>query len=514
MNTNFSLKAVPKALIAAVLGVTAFIQPLQEVKALTLEEFTGVGQVVCSTRLTRHDVAISSSGSIGGNIRISCIKLVSTPSTGPSLTSSSGLGMFSHSQDFSVAGDSYLQWGIDSLPIGSTSALPSLPSIDLLQDSGTGLFIRNVGYDCAASTGDTFLVIKIYDARDSSGERFAELRYRLPCNAGFYPTDLFFPFDDPEWVHINGGTDFRQMSALALYVESEKPHADLSFGKFETDGICPHVPDPDGFCRTRTPTPTATFTPTATATVTNTPTATPTPTFTLTPTATATNTPTATATSTPTPTNTSTSTPTVTPTPTATFTETPTATPTATATATSTLTPTSTATHTATPEPTITATPTPEVTVQQCSEVQATEEMKDIGKTLLRSSVEIKKSLAADLRRAMRSKTCRKIIDRKEIRVRADEIERRIREEVQQNILQSVEVCGTDCIEISFKAEVAIIKKELRSLGKLATSTARKVVNCAPADRTAAQAASNRTSSRIKEVLRTPVDVNCKVCPS
>lgn len=258
----------------------------------------------------------------GGVLNLSCLK--TSPTSAAKLTSAVGSGIFTHSDDFSVSGDSYLQWGIDIF----SSNTPALPAIDLTQDGGTAITIKDVGFDCPSGSPNVHLLITVYDSRDPSGNRFSSLDYQLPCTGtdpahgygGSYPATLTFPFTDPAWVQAGGGTDFQHTGAITVTVKAVTANADLTFNVVGTDGTCHNVPDMNGIGCTPTPTVTPTATPTNTPT--NTPTQTPTPT----PTNTPTNTPTATPT--PTPTETPTATPTLTPTNTPTLTPTPTPTPT------------------------------------------------------------------------------------------------------------------------------------------------------------------------------------------
>ena len=310
--------------------------------------------------------------------------------------------------------------------------------------------------------------------------------------------------------------------------------------------------------RTNTPTNTATATSTATSTITRTATATSTPTntatqtftSTFTATATPTNSPTATRSPTVTPTVTATATNTITPTHTSTatmsatptntetptplvsVTTTPTATPTATNTFPSDGTPTSTPTPpsgpTETPTPTssgtpgILSTPTPNASASptpgsqsssNCSRVDPTAEMITIGNTLMSSSKKIAKTMNASIKRAKSQASCKKLnVPQKEKAQRM--LLKEIQDEIKNNILRSIEVCGDECIAVSFEAEVATTRKLLTQMANQSVKLAKQVLACSPKTKRTSPGG-KRTDTKLKNELGKSKDiqVHCQVCP-
>lgn len=324
---------------------------------------------------------------------------------------------------------------------------------------------------------------------------------------------------------------------------------------------------------TITATPTRTFTPTQTATAThsstptntaspvptNTPTHTatftatfsPTPTVTLTPspTPTATNTATSTPTETNTPTNTPTSTATATftasrtPTATSTFTYTPTAIPVATNTAT--YTPTFTATSTPTPTFTATTAPTPTLIPGQpedirctegldacgvcggteknsdrcpvpegCSMIAPTNDMREITLDLRKVTNLIQIKLNADRVRATQYRGCEKIASSRTYSS-INKLVAKIKKRIKAKILRSVMVCGSDCLTISFTAEIKALRSELKRASIRTQRYARSIVNCSQVKRnTNPQESSRTTKDMLDDAVKrtTRINKHCQVC--
>lgn len=434
--------------------------------ALTIDMLTGSGTVTCTAYLTPQHLSIPNSGSVGGTVRMSCIK---TSTTGSDLKAQMGSGAYTHSDNFNVAGDSYLQWGTD---IFSPSVTLDLPVVDLKQDGGNAITIKDVGFDCPGGSSVVRLILSVYDSRDASGNSFATLDYLLPCSVpdaahgfnGTYPATLSFPFSDPLWTMIGAGTDFQHTGAITVQVKAVTPNADLEFKTIGTNGTCPNVPDPvTGVACTPTPTVTPTRTPT------NTPTSTPTNT----PTATPTNTPTVTPTSTPT------ATPTMTPVPT----ETPTPTP----------------------------TPTPD-TINSCTTVPATAEMKDIGVKLTKITKGIDKAIKDDIARAKaQGKNC-KNVPLADINGKRKQFIAAVNAAIKANITTSIDVCGSDCLSISFDKEVTTIRGYLNNLATLSTNLAKDVVKCSKLKPNSSTGP--RTSQTVSKLVSQTknINVHCTVC--
>lgn len=452
--------------LGVICSVISGLAVLPAAHALTIDMLNGTGAVVCTSKFALNQTDVPHAGSLGGNLNLVCIKTSATSAA--KLTTSVGGGLFTHSDDFGVTGSSFMQWGINAF----TTHTPVLPTVDLKQDGGTAITISNVGYDCAGVAPNTHLLLTVYDSRDVNGNRFSQLDYQLPCAgndpvhgySGSYPTTLTFPFTDPLWVSVGGGTDFQHTGGITIEVQAINPDADLSFNTVGTNGTCPNVPDPTtGVACTPTPTVTPTRTPT------NTPTNTPT----VTPTSTPTNTPTVTPTFTPT--NTPTNTPTVTPT------NTP------------------------------TVTPTPE-TINSCSTVPATEEMKTIGSKLLKITKGIDKAIKDDIKRAKaQGKNC-KNIPVADINAKKKQLISQVNAAIKANILTSIQICGTDCLSISFDKEVKNIRGFLTSLATTSKNLAKDVVKCSKLKKkdikgpTTAQAVSNLVSQTNN------INVHCTVC--
>lgn len=287
------------------------------------------------------------------------------------------------------------------------------------------------------------------------------------------------------------------------------PTVTATFTATSTATFTPTRPVPP--THTRTPTPAATITATATSTNTVAPTLTPT----ISPTVTTTISPTNTATVIPTFTATNT--------PTQTATSTPPADPTPTETPTGTITPSS-PTQTPTPDPSGTPgvfeTPTPSGSISptplpqgQCTRVEPTAEMVEIGKTLISSSKNIDKTIKSSLKRAKSYNSCKKLkIPAREKAQNA--LIKKIQEEIKNNILRSVEVCGAECIAVSFENEVTDIRKLLTSMANQSVLLARQVLACSPKTRRTNKGGP-RTDGKLRNELDKSknIEVHCQVCP-
>ena len=470
--------------------------------SLTIEDFEPEGAIVCSTVGQTSQINIASASSLGSNLTLRCEKTSGT--SGSKVSTVSGSNYFSHSQDFAATGLSEMEWDGESNS-SSTSFNGLFPpnGLNLTQDNGNSIKFSNVGFDCANAPGgapsNVVLSIILYDVREIA--RRASFNYQLPCwtifdstnpqhvkdasygYAGIYPNegvDFTFPFTEFVQSSQSKPLSFSSIGAINITINGITANADLSFTKVSTNGSCPNVPDPvTGVACTPTPTPT----PTAT----NTPTVTPTSTPTLTPT------------STPTPTNT----PTVTPTPTPTATNTPTTTP----------------TFTSTPEPTVTPTTTPTNTpltiTNLCTRVSPTAEMLAIGNTLNSSTKAISNIIKADILRASKATKCRRTINIKTLQTYIRTTETAIRREISRNILQSVEVCGTDCVKVSFLNEVDVVRNMLKRYGNAAKTNAKKVASCARSVRRPGTSTSGATTlNKVTSAINKPVKVDCTICPN
>jgi hypothetical protein len=475
-------KALLRSVCAFCISSIAFIHT-KNAFSLTIEDFEATGSIICSTQNVDNFSNITSSGSLGGKLTLRCRK--TNPGSGPKVTVTSGSQFFSHSQDFNASGRSEIEWDGDSAA-GYPTKYDGLGSIDLTQDGGDSLKLTSVGFDCANGPGgsapNVVLSVVVYDSRDVNGSRYAYFDYQLPCwtvydsnnpqhvkdlaygYGGSYPSNgVSFTFPFSEFTQANPGlpADFTKVGAINMTVSGITSNADLSFTKLGTNGVCPNVPDPiTGIACTPTPTPTPT----------------------------ATNTPTATPTSTPTLTPTLTPTPTVTP------------------------------TFTSTPEPRVTPTATPTSTpgtvTNLCTRVAPTAEMLAIGNTLNTSSKAIGNIIRADILRASKATKCRSTVNIKTLRQYIRTTESAIKREISRNILQSVEVCGTDCVKVSFLNEVGIVKDMLKKYGNTAKSNARKVAACAKSIRRPGTASSSSTLNKVTSAINKPVNVNCTICPN
>lgn len=435
--------------------------------ALTIEFFNGSGALICTVINENKELTITDVGSVGGSSILRCRKTSGLPGT--KLSASSGGGLYTHSSDGTVIGYSALEWGINT----TGAHTPLLPSIDLTQDGGNSIIFKDAYFDCAGVAPNVHMYVTVYDSRNPGGNRFSQYDYQFPCPAA-YPMDIAIPFSAPGWIHIGGGTDFMHTGAITVEINAVTQDADLQFQKISTNGTCQNVPDPlTGIGCTPTPTVTPTRTPTSTPT--NTPTSTPT----LTPTATPTVTPTAT--------------------PTATFTATPTPT----------LTPTETPTLTPTMTPTIT--PTPQ-TLISCVQVAANDQMKDIGAQLLKVTKGIDKVIKDDIKRAKSQKSCKKIPLAAINKKRAEALAK-VNNEINTKILTSLEICGEDCLSISFDKERNVIQGYINSLAGVSNSLAKQVVKCSKL-KPANAASGPRSSAKVKQLVGQTknINVNCTVC--
>lgn len=437
----------------------------QPAAAITIETFEGTVSLVCDQANVIKSMSNPSQGSVGGHLTIRCRK--TNTGNGPAVTSrSTGFQSYSHSQDRNAKGFSELEWDGNNNPSYPITA-QGLPSIDLVQDGGSGIRFNNLGFDCAGGATNVVMSITVYDARDASGNQSMYFDYQLPCWTTFDPSNpqhvkdvsygyngsyplpdgipMTFPFSEFKQTNSLLPASINSTGAINITITGNTADADLSFSAITTDGSCSNVPDANGIGCTPTPTPTATNTPTAT------PTQTPTPT----------------------------STPTITPTP--------------------------------QPTPTTDAAivPTP-----SCTQVAPTAEMKKIGASLLNSAAYITDVIRSDINRASQTSSCKKHINTKQLTSLMLRKQRLINNEIQKNILRSISVCGDDCVKVSFIDEVKIVKTMLKQYGGLALSNARKVVTCSknPRQPGSGLSTSQTTLGRINNTINKPISVTCKVC--
>jgi hypothetical protein len=468
--------------------------------ALTIETFEANTRLICDEGDVPKYTMTTSAGSLGGKQTLRCEK--TTPGLGSEVTArSTGFQLYRHSQESGSAGVTEIEWDGDSISAPPVN-YDGLASIDLIQDSGDAIRINNMVYDCAGVSPNAVMSITIYDARDPNGGRRISFNYQLPCWTTFNPGNpqhvkdqlygyngsynpdtgisLVFPFADFTQANPSTPADIRKVGAVNITITGVSNDADISFGTIGTNGSCSNVPDPvTGVACTPTPTSTPTNTPTSTPT--NTPTVTPTNTPTLTPT----------STPTPTPTNTPTNTPTLTPTPTST--------------------PTATLTNTPTVTPTSTVTNTPEA-VLSCTRVAPTAEMKAIGSSLLKSTSTISRIIRADASRAKSAKSCNGKVNPARLLSIVRQTEKNIRDEINSEILKSIEVCGVDCVKVSFLTEVSVVRKMIKNYGAVAASNAKKVVACAKSIRGNGSGPKTSSLSSITSALNRPVNVTCNIC--
>jgi hypothetical protein len=116
--------------------------------------------------------------------------------------------------------------------------------------------------------------------------------------------------------------------------------------------------------------------------------------------------------------------------------------------------------------------------------------------------------------RASKTTKCKRTVNTKTLQQYIRTTEAAIKREVSRNILQSVEVCGTDCVKVSFLNEVGIVKDMLKKYGNTAKSTARKVAACAKSVRRPGTASSSSTLNKVTSAINKPVKVDCTVCPN
>jgi hypothetical protein len=140
--------------------------------------------------------------------------------------------------------------------------------------------------------------------------------------------------------------------------------------------------------------------------------------------------------------------------------------------------------------------------------------MLAIGNTLNTSSKAIGNIIRADILRASKATKCRSTVNIKTLRQYIRTTESAIKREISRNILQSVEVCGTDCVKVSFLNEVGIVKDMLKKYGNTAKSNARKVAACAKSIRRPGTASSSSTLNKVTSAINKPVNVNCTICPN
>lgn len=124
------------------------------------------------------------------------------------------------------------------------------------------------------------------------------------------------------------------------------------------------------------------------------------------------------------------------------------------------------------------------------------------------------KRLKADIKRAKTYKACKKIADKAVYGPISDWLIA-INAKIDQDILKSVLVCGTDCLTVSFATEVGNVRKLLNKASKMTQGYAKKVVKCAGVVRVGGGTSGGASTKDAldKAVNDTKKIVNnCKVC--
>lgn len=140
--------------------------------------------------------------------------------------------------------------------------------------------------------------------------------------------------------------------------------------------------------------------------------------------------------------------------------------------------------------------------------------MQKIGSDLLKLTSTIDKSIRADLVRAKTAKSCKKSINVKQYDKTRANLLQQIKDEVNQNILRTIDLCGTDCLELSFNRERDAVKHNLALMTSQAKKLAKGVVKCAGTAKKKSPKKAARTDTRLDSQLKTVdgLNVNCKVC--
>lgn len=139
--------------------------------------------------------------------------------------------------------------------------------------------------------------------------------------------------------------------------------------------------------------------------------------------------------------------------------------------------------------------------------------MKKIASQIKKASDVIRKRYVADVKRARSIASCKSLLN-EGASVRIKELLDQASSHVKNQILRSVQVCGDDCLTVSFEREVNNIRSLLSKASKESKILARKVVMCSPVRPSSSSQAGPRGDTELNDALRKTRSIvaKCKVC--
>lgn len=139
--------------------------------------------------------------------------------------------------------------------------------------------------------------------------------------------------------------------------------------------------------------------------------------------------------------------------------------------------------------------------------------MHEIATRLLKTAGKIEKSVKGSVRRA-KVPSCKKLNAQLTL-TRIMELTERIKTDIKEKILKTVEVCGDSCLTLSFEKEVNPLVESLKKSSKQAKGLARKVLKCSGGGQQGGGGAKSSTKDKLNSVIGDTKNIvtNCTVCP-
>lgn len=140
--------------------------------------------------------------------------------------------------------------------------------------------------------------------------------------------------------------------------------------------------------------------------------------------------------------------------------------------------------------------------------------MKKIATQIKSANNSIQKRFLADVKRAKGVKACSKAVTAEFVST-SKALFKEINEKTNTQILQSVLVCNTDCLTVSFEREVMGIRQLLGKASSNSQKLAKKVVKCSGSKAAPSNGkAGPRSDTDLNKIVNDTKKIltNCKVC--
>ena len=202
--------------------------------ALTIDEFQGSQTAEAIAPFGTDTNAVASSGAIGGTRTLRADAVTGTGR----LTAEVEFDRYSHSQDATVTGFSYLYWDAD---LDTTSLEPTgLGGIDFTQDGSTAITLEVLSFD---NPSPVDITVTVYDGADATGSSYST--YVLTIDEQITTLTAYnLPFGD--FVPSGAGADFTNVGAVHVAIDGTQSEIDLTLEWIGTDSECRLVPDENG----------------------------------------------------------------------------------------------------------------------------------------------------------------------------------------------------------------------------------------------------------------------------